>query len=62
MRLGFEAVYERLKKDGKPDIYTYFYEVDDSERSNSVRSFMARLGGEIAHYYSFFQSYRHNQA
>ena len=32
----FEAAFEKLKTDGKPDIYTYFYQGIDTERDKSV--------------------------
>lgn len=50
----FEAAFEKLKNDGKPDIYTYFYQGIDTERDKSVQKFMDRLGNEIGHYWSIY--------
>jgi len=50
----FEAAFKKLKSDGKPDIYTYFYKGNETERDKSVQNFMDKLSNEIGHYWSIY--------
>ena len=49
---GFDAAWDQYRSSGKPAIYTYFYNIDDQERDEPVRSFMRRLDEELGHFYS----------
>jgi len=50
----FEAAFKKLKSDGKPDIYTYFYKGTETKKDRSVQNFMDRLSNEIGHYWSVY--------
>jgi len=50
----FEAAFKKLKNDGKPDIYTYFYKGTETKKDISVQNFMDRLSNEIGHYWSVY--------
>lgn len=52
----FKVALESRNTTGKPKIYTYFYNLDEQNQTESVREFIRYIADDLKHYFSLFMN------